>query len=52
MGMTSINLLAWARIPGPDEDIPKIPPPPAKEPEPDVPDTDDELGDLVRPVKT
>jgi hypothetical protein len=38
----------------PDEDEePKTPRPPGtKEPEPDVPDPDDETRDLVRPVKT
>jgi hypothetical protein len=36
----------------PEDDIPKPPPrPPAKEPEPDVPEPDDELRDLVNPVK-
>jgi hypothetical protein len=45
--------LAAERKPGttPSEDDPKIPRPPGNNnPEPDVPDESDDLGDLLRPV--
>jgi len=45
--------LAEDRTPGttPGEDDPKIPRPPGNNnPEPDVPDESDDLGDLLRPV--
>jgi hypothetical protein len=36
----------------PGEEEPEFPPPPHSQPEPDVPDTDDETRDMVRPIKT
>jgi hypothetical protein len=36
----------------PGEEEPKSMPPPHSQPEPDVPEPDDETRDLVRPVKT
>jgi hypothetical protein len=41
------------RRPADDDEEPKIPSPPiTKQPEPDVPEPDDEIRDLVRPVET
>jgi hypothetical protein len=46
-----MNFLSSVRDRHPEDEIPKPPRPPAKEPEPDVPEPDDELRDLVNPVK-
>jgi hypothetical protein len=47
-----MNFLSNVRNRHPEDEIPKPPPrPPAKEPEPDIPEPDDELRDLVNPVK-
>jgi hypothetical protein len=36
----------------PGEEEPEVPPPPHSQPEPDVPDPDDETQEVVRPVRT
>ena len=47
--MTEMNERDLGR---PGEEAPELPPPPHSQPEPDVPDPDDETRDLVRPIKT
>ena len=42
----------FEKIPKPDPGTPDPPPLPSKDPEPDVPEPDDEIRELVKPVQT
>ena len=47
-----IPMNIFEKTPKPDPGVPGRPPLPSKDPEPDVPEPDDETRELVKPVHT